>query len=65
MGIDCVSLQEELVNAGYMKPPPDMALAARSAARAAKAAKRRKMDQQRLDFRRFTSPGGLEVIAVT
>ena len=45
----------------YMRRPADMALAARSAKRAAKAAKRQQLDQQRLDFRRFSSPGGFQV----
>ena len=49
------------MNMKYMRRPADMALAARSAKRAAKAAKRQQLDQQRLDFRRFSSPGGFQV----
>lgn len=44
-----------------MKPPADAALERRSALRAARAARRRQDTDLRREFRRFTTPGGLQV----
>lgn len=48
---------------GIMRPPADAALAARSAMRAAKSARRLKEAQQKREFRRFTTPNGLQVLS--
>ncbi|CAL8465919.1 g5455 [Coccomyxa elongata] len=53
-------IQEELVAMGVMQPSADAALAARSAIRAAKSARRLKEAQQKREFRRFTTPNGLQ-----
>jgi predicted anti-sigma-YlaC factor YlaD len=45
-----------------MAPPGDHSLAVRSASRAAKAAKRQRLEQERQEFRKYTSPNGLEVL---
>jgi hypothetical protein len=45
-----------------MKPRPDAALAAKSAARAAKARRRQGLDARQA-FRRFTTPRGLQASA--
>ena len=60
---DCClhGIQEELVAMGIMRPSADAALAARSAMRAAKSARRLKEAQQKREFRRFTTPNGLQV----
>lgn len=60
-GIAFYRMQEELVSMGVMRPSADAALAARSAIRAAKSARRLKDAQQKREFRRFTTPNGLQV----
>lgn len=53
-------MQEELVGLSLMKPEADAALAQKSAAQAARAARRRK-DTALKEFRSATTPNGLEV----
>ena len=56
------AMQDELIALGYMKPKTDAALAEKAAAKAAKA-RRRQGQEQRQAFRRFTTPGGLQVMS--
>lgn len=58
-----MEVQEELVAGGYMKPAADAALAGKGAAKGRKAAKKGGgSGQGAAGFRRYTSPGGLDVL---
>lgn len=62
-------VQDELVEAGVMKPPPEAALAAKAAAKGRKATKKAQKGSggggggaQSQGFRRFASPGGYVIL---
>ena len=60
MALRSHAVQEDLVRMGLMKVEADAALAQKSAAQAARAARRRK-EEVRQEFRMATTPNGLEV----
>lgn len=64
----CAQVQDELVEAKLIKPPPDAALAAKAASKGRKASKKQAKAAKGngasmiSSFRQFTSPGGLAVL---